>query len=146
MAGLVDIAAVTETVAVGGVEVEVTGVSARGVASLLGRFPELRKLMTGIEVAVEDMIAVGPDALAAILAAGTGAPGDKAAEAVAARLPLDAQANLLEAILRITLPGGVGPFVEKLSGLGLLVAGPDKGAAVPSAKARAMKSRKRSKR
>ncbi len=145
MAGLVDIAAITEKVTVAGTAIEVPGVSAAGVASLLARFPELRKLMTGISVAAEDLLKVGPAALAAILAAGTGAPGDEAAEAAATRLPLGDQADLLAAILRVTLPGGIDPFVEKLAGLGLLVEGkPAAAKAVRSTKGRGMKSRKRS--
>lgn len=149
MVGLVEIAAVTEKVTLAGAEVEVPGVSAAGIASLLSRFPALRKMMSGVEVAAEDMLAAGPDALAAILAAGTGAPGDAEAEAAAAKLSLGDQADLLAAILRVTLPGGVGPFVEKLEGLGLLL---DDKPRAPGARAglsgkgRASRSRKRSKR
>ena len=58
------------------------------------------------------------DAVAAIIAAGCGYPADDKAESVAARLSLDAQADLLAVILRLTLPKGVGPFVEKLTALG----------------------------
>ncbi len=147
MAGLVDIAAITEKVTVAGTEIEVPGVSAAGVASLLARFPELRKLMSGVEVAPEDLLKVGPAALAAILAAGTGAPGDEAAEAVAAKLPVGQQTKILAAILRVTLPGGLGPFVEELGALGMLVEGkPAAAKAVRSTKGRASKSRKRLKR
>ncbi len=145
MAGLVDIAAITEKVTVAGTEIEVPGVSAAGVASLVARFPELRKLMSGIEVAPEDLLVAGPGVVAAILAAGTGEPGNEAAEAAAARLTLGDQTDLLAAILRVTLPGGLGPFVEKLAGLGLLVEGkPAAAKAAPSTKGRGSKSRKRS--
>ncbi len=143
MAGLVDIAAVIETVTVAGTPVEVPGISAAGVATLLARFPELRKLMSGIDVSPEDLLKMGPAALAAVLAAGTGEPGNEAAETSAARLTLGDQADLLAAILRVTLPGGLDPFVEKLAGLGLLM---DSGAGGRSGKAPALKSRKRSKR
>jgi hypothetical protein len=47
MVGLIDIAPAAETVDVPGTSVTVHGVSAKGLAHLLGRFPELRKLMTG---------------------------------------------------------------------------------------------------
>ena len=50
MVGLIDIAPKIETVDVQGASVAVHGVSAKGVAHLLGRFPELRMLMTGQEV------------------------------------------------------------------------------------------------
>ncbi len=144
MAGLIDIAAVTEKVTVAGTEIEVPGISAAGVASLLVRFPELRKAMSGLEVSTKELLKMGPAALAAILAAGTGAPGDEAAEAAAAKLPVGPQTDLLAAILRVTLPGGLGPFVEKLDGLGLLMESkPAAAGAAPSTKGRASKSRKR---
>jgi hypothetical protein len=116
MVGLIDIAPAIESVDVQGTSVTVHGVSAKGLASLLGRFPELRMLMTGQEVQTEQLMAMGGDAVAAVIAAGCGYPGDEAAETVAGKLSLDAQADLLAAILRLTLPKGVGPFVgEKLT-------------------------------
>ncbi len=59
MVGLIDIAPNTESVDVQGASVAVHGVSAKGVAHLLGRFPELRKLMTGQEVETEQLMAIG---------------------------------------------------------------------------------------
>jgi enoyl-CoA hydratase/carnithine racemase len=133
MVGLIDIAPKIETVDVQGAPVAVHGISAKGVAHLLGRFPELRMLMTGQEVEAAQMMAMGGDAIAAILAAGCGYPGDEKAEAVAGRLSIDAQADLLAAILRLTLPVGLGPFVEKLTAVGhLLDAAPS--VSVPASK------------
>jgi hypothetical protein len=121
MVGLIDIAPRTETVVVQGTPVPVHGISAKGLAYLLGRFPELRKLMTGQEVEIEQLMAMGGDAVAAIIAAGCGYPGDQHAEEVAAKLTIEAQIDLLSAVLRLTLPGGFGPFVEKLTALGGLI-------------------------
>jgi hypothetical protein len=118
MVGLIDIAPNVETVDVQGKSVTVHGVSAKGVAHLLGRFPELRMLMTGQDVETAKLMTMGGDAVAAIIAAGCGYPGDEKAETVAGRLSIDAQADLLAAILRLTLPVGLGPFVEKLTALG----------------------------
>src|SRR4051794_37464857 len=73
-------------------------------------------------------------------AAGCGYPGDETAETVAGKLSLDTQADLLAAILRLTLPKGVGPFVEKLTALGSIL-GTD---AAPSDTAPASKLRKQS--
>ena len=121
MVGLIDIAPSVETIGVQGAPVAVHGVSAKGVAHLMGRFPELRMLMTGQEVQTEQLLAMGGDAVAAIIAAGCGYPGDEKAEAVAGRLSIDAQADLLAATLRLTLPVGLGPFVEKLTALGSIL-------------------------
>lgn len=121
MVGLIDIAPATETVDVQGKPVAVLGVSAKGLAHLLARFPELRRLMSGQEVQADQLLAMGGDAVAAVIAAGCGHPGDSTAEAIAGTLSLDLQADLLAAILRLTLPRGIGPFVEKLTELGSLL-------------------------
>lgn len=120
MVSLVDIAPATETVTVRGQAVPVHGVSARGLAVLLGRFPEVRALMAQQQqdITADRLVELIPDAIAAIIAAGTGLPGDSEAEAVAAALPVEEQFDLLEAILRLTMPTGVGPFVARLARLG----------------------------
>ena len=123
MVGLVDIAPVTSTVTVRGQEITVSGISARGIAHLLARFPELRALMTGREVALDDLLKLGGDVIAAIIASGTGAPGDADVETAADNLTLEEQADLLAAIVELTMPRGLGPLVERLSRLGLLAGG-----------------------
>lgn len=138
MVGLIDIAPATETIEAQGKPVTVHGVSAKGLAHLLARFPELRKLMTGQDVQANQLLTTGGDAVAAIIAAGCGYRGDNAAEAIAGDLSLDIQADLLAAILRLTLPRGIGPFVEKLTGLASILGVDD----VPSGTTPDTKSRK----
>jgi hypothetical protein len=132
MVGLIDIAPATEQVA----GVTVYGVSLGGVARLLGRFPELRRIMSGVETAPDDLFAMMPDALAAIIAEGVGTP-DADGEQLASRLSIDLQVEFLAAIMRLTMPKGVGPFVEKMVGLGLALGG-----GAPSEKAQATTSPK----
>ena len=123
MSGLLSIAPLTETVTVRGTAISVPGVSLRGVAALLVRFPELRMLVTGNadKINTDDLFAKAPEAVAAVIAAGTGNPGDADHEAVADSLPIEAQADLITAILRVTLPNGLGALVEKLSAMGALI-------------------------
>lgn len=118
MASLLDIAPLTETVSVRGTAIPVTGVSAKGIAHIMARFPEVREMMVGREVSVDRLIELGGDAVGAIIAAGTGNPGDPDHERIAAGLLLEEQADLLAVILRVTLPKGVGPLVEKLTAMG----------------------------
>jgi len=122
MVSLLDIAPLTECVAIGSQALTVAGVSAKGIVALLARFPQLQALVAGGDLAAgTNRFGLGADAVAAVIAAGCGHPGDAQAEAVAASLPVDAQADLLTAIVRLTMPAGIGPFVEKLSALGAVL-------------------------
>jgi hypothetical protein len=127
MPGLLDIAPSSRTVKIGDVDVGVHGVSAKGIAVLLERFPQVREMFVGRsqELTPDSIVTLIPDAIAAIIAAGTGSPGDPQAEAAAERLPVGVQADLLEAIIAVTMPKGVGPFLDQVMGvIGLVDAGP----------------------
>lgn len=100
----------TDTVEVLGRKVDVTGISAKGIATLLARFPELQKQMRGGGI---DFLGVEGEVMAAFIAAGTGALGDQKAEGVAASLPLSAQVQLLTAVMKRTNPTeSIGPLAE----------------------------------
>lgn len=125
MVQLSDIAPLAEEVPVGGGQTAaVYGVSVLGIVDLIHKYPELQALLSGEAIGTEALLSFGPKAVAAIIAAGCGQPGDEKAEAVAAKFPVAIQADLLEAILRLTMPAGIGPFVEKLVGLRAVLGGP----------------------
>jgi hypothetical protein len=129
MASLLDLAGTNPpaTVTVGDVPVAVRGVSARALAVLMGRFAELRALLSGadIDIGVSTLLSLGPDVIASVIAAGTVGPRlrDGAweipveAEDVAASLSIEDQAALLEAIVRKTFPGGPARFFERAAAL-----------------------------
>lgn len=151
MVGLIDIAPAAETVELGGKRIPVAGLTIASVAALFLRFPALKAAFeaaagSGLDVkkAAEIVAGCGDAVLAAVLAAGTGKPGDADEEAAARRLGLEAQVALLDPILRLTMPGGLDPFVARLVPmLERLNAGA--GRASPG-KAPASKPRRRSKR
>lgn len=135
MADLISIAPLTETVEVRGVKVAVSGVSAQGIAGLLFRFPEVRKMWATGKWDAESLLSMSDEILAAVIASGV----RQIDEANAANLALDEKAELLGAIVRVTMPRGPGPFVEALTALmGSVGAG-------PSPRAPGMKSPQRSK-
>lgn len=121
MASLLDIAKVARKVDVGGVELEVYGISLQSFASLMVRFPELGKLMSGYKLEQAELMKMAPEAVGAIIAAGCGELGNPEAEKAAANLGLGPQTDVIAEVLRLTFPKGVGPFVEKLEGLGVLM-------------------------
>ncbi len=122
MPGLLDVAPSNLSVTVNGTEVSVPGVAAEGIAVLLSRFPALRALLTGrkADVSAESLTSLVPEAIAAVIAAGTGSPGDADAEAIASKLPLATQLEFIDKIVDATMPEGVGPFVAAFERLGLL--------------------------
>nr|WP_133065589.1 hypothetical protein [Niveispirillum lacus] len=101
----------------------VTGVSAAGLATLLHRFPALLAALGGGNMSAETLAEAAPEALAAVIAAGTGSPGDSKAEAVAATLSASEQLDLLSAIIAETMPQGVEDFVRRLESLATAATG-----------------------
>lgn len=122
MAGLLDIAAAPASVEVRGINVEVFGISAKGLAYLM-RFPEIKAMLSGKEISLdaETLATRAPEALAAILACGTGQVGNPKAEAAAASLTIDEQAVLLTEILSLTFPRGLAPFAADIQRLAATV-------------------------
>lgn len=118
MASLLDLVVKTETVSVGGMDIQVQGVSVAMIASMMQRFPSLRALLSGDAVNVGAIMASGDKIVGAVIAAGCGKPGDEAYEAKALDLPIDMQVDLIAAILKATMPGGFGPLAAKIGQLG----------------------------
>lgn len=125
MPGLLDIASAPSRVEVRGTQVDVFGVSAKGIAYLMANFPEIKALFSGKEISLdaETIITKAPTALAAIIACGTGNVGSQEAEEIAASLSADEQAELLAKILELTFPRGLGPFVQAVERLAATVGG-----------------------
>ena len=118
MVSLVDIVPQRRTVRInGGSEVELRGLGLRQIASLLLRFPELRKLFAtnapGLDY--EAVVIAAPDAIGSIIAEAAGQPD--AADNIADALSLDDLAECLIAVRDLTMPDGVGPFMERLEKL-----------------------------
>lgn len=113
-----DIAGYGEDVDIGGSKtLKVKGISAYGILLLLRRYPDLQNWLAGGNLAVSDLVLQGPDVMAAIIAAGTGLPGDTDAEDAAATLPVEAQMDIIEAVYRQTFRSGFGPFVQRVQKL-----------------------------
>jgi hypothetical protein len=132
MAGLVDIAPAIEFVDVRGTEVEVHDVPVSAIGTILWRFPEVRKAFETGNLDAESLIMLSDDALAAIIAAATNiSPG------TVKNLVLQEKIEIVEKIKRVSMPRGVGPFVQTLVALMEAKAGAEQ-----SVKAQASKSRK----
>lgn len=114
---LFDIAPPSETVTINGRDEKVVGLPFRIVVQLIKDNPDLTGLLVGGGLSGEAIINRGPDVAAQIIAAGYGMPDDEKAKQTAANLPLDVQLDLIAGILKATLGGGVGPFVQKITAL-----------------------------
>ena len=110
-----DISDFGENVDIGdGRKLKVKGISAQGCLLLLMRFPDLQKWISGQSLTLTDTFIQAPETMAAVIAAGTGAPGDTDAEDIAASLPVEVQTDVLEAVYRQTFRSGFGPFVKRV--------------------------------
>lgn len=113
MPDLLSIAPLTETVEVRGAEVQVCGVAAKSIVGLLTRFPELRKMWGTGKWDIDHLLSMSDEILAALIAAGV----TNIDEANAAHLALDEKAELMSAIIRVTMPRGPVPFMATLTGM-----------------------------
>ena len=110
-----DISDFGENVDIGdGRKLKVRGISAQGVLLLLMRFPDLQKWLSGQSLKLADTFFQAPETISAVIAAGTGSPGDADAEEIAASLPVEVQTDVLEAVYRQTFRSGFGPFVKRV--------------------------------
>jgi hypothetical protein len=133
MATLLDIAPLIKTIQIRGVDLPVRGITAQGVVYLLNRFPALRMMLTGKTDAFAGMTVLSfieamPEVVDTVIACGMGFNGtnpddQKKAEEIAASFSLDEQVESITAIMEVTLPRGVGPFVDMINRLGLKAEG-----------------------
>jgi len=112
-----DVAPSFETVPLWGKQVSVPGVSLEGAAMLLSRFPAFSALMDREAEAIElkDIFAFGTETVSAIFAAGFGHPGDEEVERKASSMNLTEQMTVLKKIAEVTMPNGIGPFVDEIA-------------------------------
>ncbi len=111
---LLDVGPLHEEVDYGDKKLKVYGVSAKGVFFVFQRFPQVLGWFKGGKFDIQGLIAEAPDAIAAIIAAGCGNPGDEKAEEIASMMPMETQLDILEAIGRLTFKNGFGPFVKRM--------------------------------
>lgn len=123
MPNLLDIAPLESSVDVRGKKLPCFGLGAKAIVNLVTRFPVLKEMLfpagaLQLPSELSDPLALihaAPDAIAAILAAGTGYPGDEKHEEAASNLAIEEQVDLLTEILKLTLPNGLVPFMDKLT-------------------------------
>jgi hypothetical protein len=118
MPGLMDVVPARTVVYVNGAPVELRGISISNIVTLFGRFPELQQaILMQQSPTVEEIVAMAPRALSSMIAAGAGGLGDPAQEKRADELDASTQLAMLTAIIKLTMPDGIGPFVERLTAL-----------------------------
>lgn len=143
MADLLDIAPSTavEMVQLGddeGQSVEVRGITINAMAAIITQFPELKSIMMGtsgnpVPLVVSGCVAaIGP-----IIAAGVGHFGEQKYVEHAAQMLPEQQLKLLQAIVRLTFPNGIGAFMSEVTAL---MNGAAEGEAPRTARMRSKKS------
>jgi hypothetical protein len=119
MADLLDIApsAAVDVVKIGDQRITVYLLSADALAYITTRFPGVRSLGTaGDNTAFILQLFTGfAGSIGMIIAAGCGHLGNEEYEKRAAALSFEEQLTLIEAIVDLTFPNGIGSFIERLT-------------------------------
>lgn len=100
----------------------VNGISAEGIVSVFKRFPQVKQWVTGTGIKVAELVNQFPAAVAAIIVVCTADRPNNALERKAARLSVETQLDILEAIGRLSFKNGFGPFVQRVVALSELAA------------------------
>jgi len=140
--GLRDIGRTTVPTEIGGVTLQVRGLSARDLFELMQRFEGVRTMLESGRAEVErkisrpqTLIATLPGAVWSAMATCTGSSKEnrEADERAASELPLGDQVTLLNAIFEATFREGVGPFMKMIGRLTELMTPPKEDSPPPQA-------------
>jgi hypothetical protein len=115
--GFLEIAEQRKTITVGGQPVEVCAIGLGVIAELVAGFEPIRQLLDnkGGSFKVTSLLAIGRPAVAAVIAAGVGHPGEAEYIEKAGKLGAAEQTTLLKAIYELSFPSEVrGPFEEMI--------------------------------
>jgi hypothetical protein len=120
-----DIAPIEEIVTLRGLDFPVHALGIDDLGKLLHRFPELRTLLPTAaapgtappEVDAVSIIGLGRQIVAALIACATDKAGDKEEEEALAGLAVGEQFLFIEAIIRLSVPGGLTPLMQRVAGL-----------------------------
>jgi hypothetical protein len=118
MVSLVDIGPLTEKVPYRGHDIEVSGISADYVFTLLRDLPEARLAFAGKELSgdvVQTLINSAPRLCASIIAASIGHPGDEKEIDQAQRMSAGETALFMQPIIKMTFPQGLRVFIDGLT-------------------------------
>lgn len=95
-------------------DIRMWAVSAAAISHLIGRFPIVKKLLDGkakdADFSAEKIMALAPDLVAEIIAAGADKAGDKDYVKAAAEAAVGDQVELLAGVLEASMPKGAAPF------------------------------------
>jgi hypothetical protein len=116
MIGLLDIAPVAETVSIRGKDVSVNGLSLTDIRDLLVAFPSAASLFAN-GVNAGTLMASAPDLVASAICLAIGLEGKAEELQAVKKLPAGDQVKLLNVVIRLSAPDGIGPFVELIANL-----------------------------
>lgn len=115
-----DIAPAIETVGVRGLKLKVLGLDVEHIAHLFREFPEVSKAISAQAVDIGALMKLSSRLLNAIVLGGLRDNEMPGIEDGVKNLMLGEKAKIVAAIVRLTMPDGLGPFVELMTALGLV--------------------------
>lgn len=112
-----------DTVSIRGKDVAVYGIGIGVIAKLFRSFPQISTVMKdrakggAPDIDLMEILDKAPGAVAMLIAAGFGHFGEPEYERAAANLSVEEQIAVIRKIIDVTMPNGIGPFVESIGGM-----------------------------
>ena len=117
MTSILDLTPSTQTVQLSIGEVDVPGISLKGITSVLLEHPELIAMLKNRSIkfdSVEDLLGLGVGVVSSFLSAGCGYPGNKDVEEKCANLLPGDALDLGQMIFKVSFPGGMKDFLSRI--------------------------------
>lgn len=116
MPSFVDVVALKEAIEIRGVEIEVQGLGIDAIGEMMVP-EELQRAIVGAKFSLIALLQVAPVSIRRLLCAAIGKKGDAREEEAVANLNAEDQIALIEALIRVSFPGGVSPFVDRVGAI-----------------------------
>jgi hypothetical protein len=117
MVSLLDLAPVAENVSVRGRDIPVNGLSITDLRDLMAAFPDAAALFSGGGINAGALLASAPKLCAAGICLALGSPGTPEEIAAVLKWPAGDQVKVLNKVIALSAPDGIGPFVQMAESL-----------------------------
>jgi hypothetical protein len=115
MTSLLDLGPLTEEVVIRGRKITVHGLTAADLFKLFAQFPDIGQTMGALGGNAAALMTLVPELIAKVIVLAIRAPATEEQEAAAMAMAVPDQLAIVAAAQRLTMPDGLGPFVDQIT-------------------------------